>query len=108
MKTPSADKSNRGRGPSLIELFDRFNTDEAARLHLESIRWANGVVCPHCENADQTKFSAITKNKGTKVRAGLRCCLECRKQFTVTVGTIFEQTHIPLRKWVIAWHLLAA
>jgi len=108
MNTQRTTKSKRDNVPSLIELFDRFNTDEAARLHLESIRWASGVVCPHCQNSDQAKFSIIAENKSKKVRPGLRCCLECRKQFTVTVGTIFESSHIPLRKWVIAWHLLAA
>ena len=91
-----------------IEIFDRFNTDEKARAHLEEIRWERGIVCPHCECDDQTKFSTIRANPDSKVRAGLRYCSECRRQFTVTVGTIFEDSHIPLRKWVIAWYLLCA
>jgi transposase-like protein len=93
---------------ALIELFDQFNTEEKAREYLESIRWENGIICPHCKCSDQAKFSSIKANKETKVRSGLRWCAACKKQFTCTVGTIFEASHIPLRKWVIAWHLLCA
>ena len=93
---------------ALIELFDQFNDDDKAREYLESIRWENGIVCPHCGCNEQAKFSTIKYNSKTKVRAGLRYCSNCKKQFTVTVGTIFADSHIPLRKWVIAWHLLCA
>jgi transposase-like protein len=91
-----------------MQIIERFPTDEKARKHLEEIRWKNGIVCPHCSCNDQGKFSCIAANKETKVRAGLRYCSACGKQFTVTVGTIFEDSHIPLRKWIIAWHLLCA
>jgi transposase-like protein len=93
-------------GLTLIQLIDRFATDDKAREHLESIRWHDGVVCPHCKCSDQSKFSGIAANKEKKVRAGLRWCANCEKQFTVTIGTIFEDSHIPLRKWVIAWYLI--
>jgi transposase-like protein len=95
-------------GLTLIEIIDRFRTDEQARAHLEEIRWGNGIVCPKCKCSDQSKFSSIKANSRTKVRAGLRYCAECKRQFTVTVGTIFEDSHIPLRKWVIAWYLLCS
>ena len=90
------------------DLFARFPTDEAARLHLESIRWKDGIVCPHCECRDQAKFSAIKANPETKVREGLRWCAACKRQFTVTLGTVFESSHIPLRKWLIAWYLVCS
>lgn len=95
-------------GMTLIELFDRFSNDDQAREYLEQIRWNGTIVCPHCANVDQAKFSTIKANPIKKVRAGLRYCSACKKQFTVTVGTVFEDSHIPLRKWVIAWHLLCA
>jgi transposase-like protein len=93
---------------TLIQLIDRFATDDKARKHLESIRWSEGIVCPQCKCSDQTKFSEIAANPEKKVRAGLRWCAACEKQFTVTIGTIFEDSHIPLRKWLIAWYLICA
>src|SRR5229473_2701967 len=83
-----------------------FGTDEAARAYLEQIRWPDGVVCPHCKNAKQGRIWEIKENPKKKIRAGLYHCAECGKQFTVTVGTIFEDSHIPLRKWLVAWYLL--
>jgi transposase-like protein len=93
---------------TLIQIIDQFPTDEAAREHLEGIRWAHGIVCPHCGCKDQSKFSPIAANPEKKVRAGLRWCASCEKQFTVTIGTIFEDSHIPLRKWLIAWYLICS
>lgn len=93
---------------TLDEIQSRFATDEAARAYLEQIRWPDGVVCPHCKNADQTKFYSIKTNTKKSIRAGLRQCVECKKQFTCTVGTIFEDSHIPLRKWLVAWYLLCS
>lgn len=92
---------------NLIELTDRFNTDEAARDYIESLRWPGGPVCPHCGSVEAYK---ITPRKTSKrpARPGLYTCKACRKQFTVTVGTIFERSHVPLRKWVIAIHLMCA
>jgi transposase-like protein len=93
---------------TLIQLFDRFGTDDKSRAHLESILWKDGVVCPHCKTANQQHFSSIAANPEKKVRAGLRYCSNCKSQFTVTIGTIFEDSHIPLRKWLIAWYLLCS
>jgi len=93
---------------TLIQLFDRFGTDDKARKHLEYVLWKGGIVCPHCKCKDQTKFSDIAANPAKKIRAGLRYCSNCKSQFTVTVGTIFEDSHIPLRKWLIAWYLLCS
>jgi transposase-like protein len=103
MKTKSAPKDL-----TLIQLFDRFGTDDKARLHLEKILWKGGIVCPHCKCADQKQFSDIAANPAVKTRAGLRWCSNCKSKFTVTIGTIFEDSHIPLRKWLIAWYLLCS
>lgn len=75
-------------------------TEEQARTHLERLRWPNGVICPECGKAE------VTKTNGG--RAGLYQCRACRYQLTVTVGTIFEGSHIPLSKWVYAVTLVCA
>jgi transposase-like protein len=93
---------------TLIQLFDRFDTDEKARKHLEGVLWKNGVVCPKCKCNDQTKFSDIAANPAAKTRAGLRWCANCKDKFTVTIGTVFEDSKIPLRKWLIAWYMLCS
>src|SRR6266403_3459664 len=93
---------------TLDEIQQRFGTDEKARHYLDEIRWPNGVVCPHCKNADQKRIWEIKANDTAKIRPGLYQCAECKKQFTVTVGTIFEDSHIPLRKWLVAWYLLCS
>lgn len=93
---------------TLDEVMSRFYDDDVAREYLEYIRWPDGVICPHCKNAEQDKMWKIAENKERKIRAGLRQCGECKKQFTVTVGTVFEDSHIPLRKWLVAWYLLCS
>jgi len=101
-------KKKESKDLTLIQIIDQFPTDETAREHLESIRWKGGIVCPHCKCSDQSKFSTVAANAEKKVRAGLRWCASCEKQFTVTIGTIFEDSHIPLRKWLIAWYLICS
>ena len=101
-------KTKESKDLTLIKIIDQFPTDETAREHLESIRWKDGIVCPQCKCSDQSKFSTIAANPAKKVRAGLRWCASCEKQFTVTIGTIFEDSHIPLRKWLIAWYLICS
>jgi len=93
---------------TLSEISERFATDDKAREYLEIIRWPNGPVCPHCKNADSQKIWKIEANPSKKVRAGLYQCAECDKQFTVTIGTIYEDSHIPLRKWLVAWYLVCS
>ena len=86
-------------------LFDqpRFKDANAARDHLESVRWPSGPVCPHCGAVDR-----ITKLQGKSHRPGLYDCGHCRDQFTVTVGTVFERSKIGLHKWLMAATLFAA
>lgn len=81
----------------------RFHNEEAARKYLEEIRWPDGPVCAHCGSD-----SRITVLKGKAHRPGLLFCGECRKQFSVTVGTVFERSKVPLHKWVLATHLLCS
>jgi transposase-like protein len=90
---------------TLDQIMARFNTDESARAYWESIHWPNGAVCPHCSNNDQKAICKIQANTEKKVRAGLHQCGKCGKQFTSTIGTIFEDSHIPLRKWIVAFYL---
>lgn len=90
----------------LTAIMARFSNEDQARLYLESVRWQHGRYCPHCGNADEKRIHAITPNPAKKVRAGLYDCGECRQQFTVTVGSVFESTKIPLHKWLIAYFLL--
>jgi transposase-like protein len=81
----------------------RFKDENAARKHLESIRWPDGPVCPHCGGTERN-----SPLNGEAHRPGLIFCGDCRSQFTVTVGTVFEDSKIPLHKWVLATHLLCA
>ena len=74
-----------------------YSDPNKAREHLERLLWPDGPVCPHCESMRATKVG------GTTARPGLYMCNDCRKQFTVTVGTIFEDSKIPLNKWLYAY-----
>ncbi|MEO9230911.1 MAG: IS1595 family transposase [Devosia sp.] len=82
-----------------------FTDADEARKHLEAQRWPNGPVCPHCGNVDQTKITAM---QGKAHRPGLYNCKECREQFSVTVGTVFERSKIALNKWLLATFLLSS
>lgn len=84
-----------------------FQDETKAREWLEARVWPNGPVCPHCGNADSVKITGL---HGKAHRPGLYQCNEpeCREQFTVTVGTVFERSKIPLSKWLAALFLLTA
>ncbi len=84
-----------------------FNNEDAARAHLEAIRWPDGPNCPHCGNADPSTIAKVEGKKKTH-RPGLFYCNECKGQFTVTVGSVMERSKVPLHKWVFAFHLFAA
>jgi transposase-like protein len=84
----------------------RIYTDEnAARLHFEALLWPSGPTCPHCGNADRKR---IAKLEGKSTRPGVYKCRECRKPFSVTVGTVFERSHIKLHQWAFAVHILTS
>jgi len=82
-----------------------FNDETAAREYFEAQRWADGIYCPHCGNIDST---TIHKLAGKSHRPGLYQCNACREHFTVTVGSVMERSHVPLTKWALAFHLMAA
>ena len=88
---------------SAIHTEARFNDDNAAREHLESIRWPNGPVCPHCGGVERN-----SRLNGKAHRSGLLFCGDCRTQFSVTVGTVIERSKVALHKWVYATHLMCA
>src|SRR5690348_6339238 len=77
-------------------------TEDQAREYLESIRWPEGPVCPHCGGLRATRL------RGKSTAPGTLKCKDCRTKFGVRIGTIFEDSPIPLRKWVIAFHLLCS
>jgi transposase-like protein len=82
----------------------RFHNEEAAFAYVEAELWPNGPVCPHC----QATGDKIGRLNGKTTRPGLRKCYECRKPFTVRMGTIFEDSHLLLHLWLQAIHLLCA
>ena len=78
-----------------------FRDEGAARAYLEALRWPSGPVCAHC--------GVVGKAYATKRPGKYRCASkECRKDFTVKVGTVFEASHIPLHKWLLAAYLLCS
>ena len=79
-----------------------FQDEAKAREALEAARWPQGPICPHCGNSDGER---IAKLEGKSGRPGLFYCNECRGQFTVTVGTVFERSKVPLTKWWMAVHM---
>jgi transposase-like protein len=79
-----------------------YRDDNAAREHLERLLWPNGPQCPRCG----VPGDRITKLMGASTRPGVYKCKDCRKPFSVTVGTVMERSHLPLHKWVLAAHLL--
>ena len=93
-----------------------FQSEDAAREHLEAQRWPDGAVCPHCGCTGEDHVTAIkgararpsASNPEGAERKGLYQCNGCRKQFTVTVGTVFERSKVPLNKWLLATYLLTS
>ncbi len=83
-----------------------LHDEEAAYAYLEAILWPNGPVCPHCGGAE--RIVRIPANPGKRVRHGLHRCHDCGRQFTVKVGTVFEASKVPLRKWLQAVVLMAS
>ncbi len=81
-----------------------FHDDAKAREHLESLLWPDGPVCPRCGARDDR----VTKLNGKSTRPGVHKCKDCRKPFTVTVGTVMERSKIGLAKWVLAAQLMAS
>jgi transposase-like protein len=121
MKKPFKKPAKREKG-SILE--PHFRDEDKAREYLEAMRWPDGAICPHCGligeaykltpkvkepvPVDYQTKDELKKQRVRKPRKGLWKCAGCRKQFTVTVKTIFEDSHIPLHKWLLAIHLLCS
>src|SRR5882724_5055428 len=89
--------------PLTLSVYEpRFTDPIEAATYLESIRWPNGPVCPHCGESEKRPYPLKSETRK------LYKCAACRKQYTVTVGTIFEGSHIPLQKWLLAFYLLCS
>ncbi len=91
----------------------RFTDADAAREHLEALHWPDGPVCPHCGSVNAKRLPD-QRGKPSKahpegaIRKGLVQCNGCRQQFTVTVGTVFADSKVPLNKWLLATHLMVS
>src|SRR3954463_8873403 len=102
---------------NLIDVAKQFATPEACNDFLENMRWPDGVECVHCAGKRVTKY---VKQASTRIRVNsagksevkpvpariLYVCLDCKKQFSVTDGTIFNDTHLPIEKWLHAVALM--
>src|SRR5688500_5267907 len=102
-------------------LEPHFQDEDKAREYLEAMRWPDGPVCPHGgvigeagrivrkeKTPEQLEAMRQAKKRIRKTQKGVWKCKPCGKQFTVTVKTIFEDSHIPLHKWLLAIHLLTS
>ncbi|HEY1710096.1 MAG TPA: IS1595 family transposase [Rhizomicrobium sp.] len=80
-----------------------YSNEDAARAHLEAIRWPDGVTCPHCGSADEARALG-----GESMGPGWYYCEACQDKFTVRSGTVYERSHVPLHKWLLAFRLMAS
>jgi transposase-like protein len=92
---------------NLTNLAKHFSDENSARTLLEKLRWPGGVCCVTCGGADPYKLTPKASGKNP-ARQGLYKCKACKKQFTVTTGTVFESSHVPISKWLLAIHLMSA
>lgn len=97
----------KARELNLFTLAETFADEDKARQLIESRLWPNGPICPFCGH---TKVYEMRSKEGAKnpMPAGTYKCAACRKRFTVRVGTIFEESPLPLRKWLMAMHLMTS
>jgi transposase-like protein len=97
---------------NLVSLAKKYSNENRARKLFEQLRWPGGKpVCPHCQNDGKTKtISKLTPKAGSKsaVRKGVYFCGACRKPFSATVGTVFEDSHIPISKILLAIFILCS
>ena len=95
---------------NLITLAHEYADEDKARGLLESLLWPDGPVCPHCQNHKEKPIYKLQSKVGSKSKArnGLYKCGACRKPFTVTIGTIFEDSHLPISKWMMAIFIICS
>lgn len=92
---------------NLVTLAQEYTDEDKARQLLESLRWPNGPFCSHCKHNEVYTLTPKADSKAP-ARKGLYCCSACRKQFSVTVGTVFEGSHIPISKWLMAGFIICS
>lgn len=80
-----------------------YSNEDAARKHLEAVRWPKGVTCPHCGSVEGARPVA-----GESMGPGWYYCTDCQEKFTVRTGTVYERSHVPLHKWLLAFRLMAS
>ena len=85
---------------TILELFKRFKTNDDAIAYLERIRWAGKPKCPYCQSESIGRHVEMTKT-GRRYK-----CKGCKRSFSVTVGTLFHRTHVPLQKWFLVIALM--
>jgi transposase-like protein len=93
---------------NLKDLAKHYTDESKARAFVEKLRWPDGAICPHCGAIGESYRLQAKPESKSPVRPGVWKCGGCRTQFTVRVGTIFEDSHIPLSTWLHAIHLLCA
>lgn len=96
---------NMAKKQSIFEVASKFNSEEKCIKHLEHIRWPKGLECPHCQSKRIMTFTAEGK---TGKERYLYECIACRYQYSVTVGTIFHDSHLPLIKWFLAIYMICS
>lgn len=92
------------RALALGRADDRFHDPRVAMEYAERVRWPGGCACPHCGEHENPPYR-LTVERTTR---RLWKCRVCRRQFTVTVGTMLESTHLPLDRWLLAFYLLSS
>jgi len=112
---PKSSPTGKKAGPTgtdadlnLASMAAMFADEDKAREFLEAQFWPDGPVCPHCGEHGAYKLTAHKTDSKRPMRKGVYKCCGCRKQFTVRVGTIFEESKLPLRKWLMAIHLMTS
>src|SRR5690242_19558364 len=94
-----------------LATLTEFSADEEKAIELfEKWRWPEGPICPFCRCSEfyVLKSKPETTKKKSQLRPGVRNCKECRNKFTAKMGTVFEDSHIPIGKWMLAFYLLCS
>ena len=91
--------------PSIFEIVSKFNSEEACIAHFEHIRWPDGLRCVRCKGDRISRLEAVGK---TGKERHLYYCADCNYQYSVTVGTIFHDSHLPLTKWFLAIYMICS
>lgn len=93
---------------NLVNLIERFGSEDKCREYLEQLRWPNGVACPRCGDKSVSRVTAKKGGRGKKADESRNQfdCNSCRYQFSVTAGTVFHDSHLPLWKWFLATYMM--